>query len=113
MNNNMKIARERLGLTQDEAALELGIPLKTYRNYEQGVREPNGATLVKIARLYNTTVDYLLARDDDPTPNDIRWAAKTTNGISLDDLTEDDIDQVNRFVEFLRQQRKTDEDGNN
>lgn len=58
--DNLKKAREAAGYTQAQAAAKLGISDGTYKNYEQGKREPNGEKLVALARLYNVTTDYLL-----------------------------------------------------
>jgi len=61
----LKLARLKEGLTQKELAGELGIPLKTYKNYEAigiGHATPPLELLVRIAELLNTTTDYLLGR---------------------------------------------------
>lgn len=68
--NNLKKARENKGLTQAQVADKLGISDGTYKNYEQGKREPNNALLVKIADLYGVSTDYLLGREPAPPPAD-------------------------------------------
>ena len=60
---NLKKAREAANLTQVQAAKKLGISDGTYKNYEQGKREPSNKMLVKIANLYNVPTDYLLGRE--------------------------------------------------
>lgn len=60
--NRMQLLREEKGLNMKEAAAQLQLPYTTYRNYEQGLREPNSETLVQIANFYNTSVDYLIGR---------------------------------------------------
>lgn len=65
---NLKKARESTGLTQAQAAEELGISGGTYTNYEQGKREPNNTLLVKIADLFGVTTDYLLGREPEENP---------------------------------------------
>lgn len=67
---NLKKSREFKGLTQNQVAEILGISDGTYKNYEQGKREPNGDMIVKLATLYNVTTDYLLGKDNTP-PNPI------------------------------------------
>lgn len=67
---NLKKSRESKGFTQNQVAKILRISDGTYKNYEQGKREPNGDMIVKLANLYNVTTDYLLGRDDTP-PNPI------------------------------------------
>lgn len=58
-------------MTQKEVADILGIGQSTYKNYECGIREPNGDTIVQLADLFNVTTDYLLGRDTgEPEPLD-------------------------------------------
>ena len=61
-SNRMQLLREEKGLNMKEAAAQLLLPYTTYRNYEQGLREPNSETLVQIAQFYGVSVDYLIGR---------------------------------------------------
>ncbi|HHY53146.1 MAG TPA: helix-turn-helix transcriptional regulator [Clostridiales bacterium] len=53
---------------QKTVAADLGIGLSTFSQYETGKREPDHATLLKIANYFNVTTDYLLGNSDDPNP---------------------------------------------
>lgn len=68
MKNNFKSAREAKGLTQKECADMLGISLRAWQTYEQGVSEPKQDLLCKIADIFNVTLDYLLGRAPAPEP---------------------------------------------
>ena len=68
MKNNFKSAREAKGLTQKECADMLGISLRAWQTYEQGVSEPKQDLLCKIADIFNVTLDYLLGREPAPNP---------------------------------------------
>lgn len=57
---NLKTARKKSGKTQKEVADSLGVGQSTYKNYECGLREPNGDTIVALANLFGVTTDYLL-----------------------------------------------------
>ena len=50
------------GMTQEEVAEALGIPKKTYQNYEYGVREADSDVLCALADLYGITLDELVGR---------------------------------------------------
>ena len=63
MKNNIKQARERHGMQQKECADALGLSLRAWQTYEQGIREPKYSTLCDIANLFNVTTDYLLGRE--------------------------------------------------
>lgn len=67
---NLKRARENAGLTQTQAAQKIGVSDGTYKNYEQGKREPNGETLVAIANYFDVSTDYLLGRPTAQPPTD-------------------------------------------
>ncbi|WP_035711003.1 helix-turn-helix domain-containing protein [Salibacterium aidingense] len=64
----IKYLREHNGLAQKHVAEKLGIKNNTLSGYEAGRREPDASTLNKIAEFYGVSVDYLLGRTDDPTP---------------------------------------------
>ena len=61
--------REDKDLTQQEIADMLFINRRTYAAYENGVNSMTSATLIKIAKIYNVSVDYLLNLTDNPIPN--------------------------------------------
>ena len=61
--DNLKKSREATGLTQAQVADKLGISDGTYKNYEQGKREPNNSLLCRIADIFGVTTDYLLGRE--------------------------------------------------
>lgn len=56
----LKIAREKMGLTQEQVAKQLNIEIGTLSGYELGRRRPNTDILAKIASIYNVSSDYLL-----------------------------------------------------
>ncbi len=50
-------------MTQQAAADKIGCSLKVYSNYERGEREPSIEMLIRIARCFNVTVDFLIEND--------------------------------------------------
>lgn len=58
----LKKFRKAKGMTQDEVASSIGVPRRTYQNYELEVREPDSDILCKLADLYGVTLDELLGR---------------------------------------------------
>lgn len=56
----LKILRKKLGITQARLAKKLGISPSTVGMYEQGRREPDSTMLIKIADLFDVSVDYLI-----------------------------------------------------
>lgn len=58
--NRLKELRQEAGLNMAQAAKALDLVYMTYIHYEKGDRKPPQDTLLKIAKFYNTTIDYIL-----------------------------------------------------
>lgn len=96
-NENLKIARERKGLSQKDIADGIGVAKSTYSLYESGNREPNVQTIKKIADLLNVSADELLGIDDEP-----QTIAAHFDG---DEYTEEELDEIKKFAEFIKSKR--------
>ena len=102
---NLKRARENAGLTQTQAAQKIGVSDGTYKNYEQGKREPNGDKIVTIANAFGVTTDYLLGRPDAKEPADPIDKLMTVDEMEKDLLREWlSLDEASRksFLDVLR-----------
>ena len=60
--------REDADLTQDELVQVLGMPKTTYTNYEQGKREPPFSLIIRLAVMYNVSIDYIAGLTNTPAP---------------------------------------------
>lgn len=60
MVNRLKAVRKKLRIKQGDVCSKLGISIKTLYNYEQGNCDIPSRALMKLAKIYDTTVDYLL-----------------------------------------------------
>ena len=60
--------REDADLTQDELIKLLHMHKTTYTNYEQGKREPPFELIIRLAELYNVSIDYIAWIISDPKP---------------------------------------------
>ena len=65
INTKLKELRLEKGLTQKQVAEQLGISSTCYSGYEQGYREPDLKTLIKICRFFDISSDYLLGLKDE------------------------------------------------
>ena len=52
-----------MGMSQESAALALDISRGSLSHYENGRREPDLETLIKVANLYNLSLDNLVGRE--------------------------------------------------
>lgn len=57
---NLKRLRESKNLTQLEIANIIGVNRTTYTKYETGDSEPNIETLIKLANLFETSIDTII-----------------------------------------------------
>jgi len=61
--NELKTANNFM---QKQVAEGAGIPLRTYRRYENGEREPSASIIVALAKFFRVSTDYLLGLSDSP-----------------------------------------------
>ena len=62
ITSNIKRLRKESGLTQQQVADKVNVSRSAYSQYEMGLKQPTIDTLVKIADLYNCSLDYLVGR---------------------------------------------------
>ena len=87
--------RNKSGLTQNEIASKLGVSGQTILNWENGLYEPKINQLIKLADLFNVSVDYLIERKRSEQ--------------SIDDLCKE-LERIPKedFIEFIRNELKKD-----
>ena len=61
----LKELRKAKGYTQNQVAIYCDITEKAYQNYELQAREPKLDILIRIADLYDVSLDYLTGRADE------------------------------------------------
>ena len=92
--------RKSLGISQAQAAREMGISINALNNYERNVRLPNREAMKKLCDYYNVSYDYLLTGEDgqeeELSPN-TRILLQTLRG-----ATEEEIAQAIKIVEALK-----------
>lgn len=91
----MKALRTSQKMTQQQLAERIGVAKSVVSYYESGDRYPSYDVLIRIARIFHTTTDYLLdiARD---------------NIVDVSDLSPEDIAVVRTVLDALRRKSKTD-----
>lgn len=82
----LKQVRKAHKQTQAQIADYLGIPLRTYQNYEREVNDPDSSVLCKLADYYDVTLDYLLEISDIPNPSKVDTVTLTPLERQLLDL---------------------------
>ena len=71
-NRIITLLRKERGITQKQAAQDLGISQAQLSHYEKGIRECGLAFVVQVADYYDVSCDYLLGRSADRSGQTIR-----------------------------------------
>ena len=93
MGAKLKSLRIENNLTQSQVAKRLGIAVSAVSSYELGVRYPSYPILIKLARLYHVSTDFLLG-------------IKYTEVLDISDMSEDDIAIIKATIAAIRLKHK-------
>lgn len=120
-NQRMKELRGEKNITLEELAKVLNTTKSTLSRYENNLRTPNADFVKQLAKYFNISIDYLLGNSDDRTTlnpkedtpyekisklvkeNEIKTLAAHFDG---EDITDDDVEDIKNFIEFVVQKRK-------
>lgn len=70
--NNLKAARKAKGLTQTEVAQAIGLTQNGYSYWENGKAKIDKDQILKLAALFEVSVDYLLGNTEVPVSSGVR-----------------------------------------
>lgn len=60
MSNRIRELRQEKRITQVELSIELGVTQETISGYEHGTHNPSLASLLKMADLFDASMDYIM-----------------------------------------------------
>lgn len=95
--DKIKFLREQLGFTQSDLAKKLGITRSSVNAWEMGISVPSTQYVVELAGIFKVSTDYLLGVQD-------------TASVSVDGLSETDVQLVNAVINHLRQKNNATEE---
>ena len=78
---NLKLLRKQINKTQLEIANYLNISVQSYCNYEKEQRQPTPDMLIRIADYFNVSIDYLLGRTKNTSPEYVSKKASEIESI--------------------------------
>jgi transcriptional regulator with XRE-family HTH domain len=99
VGQRLRLARETLGLTQEDVASALGIPRTSVISMEAGKRKVTALELRRLARLYRRSVAWILGEE----PEEAGQASADDQALfrATSELSPEDREQVLRFAQFL------------
>lgn len=115
LSERIRELRNEQGLTQAEIAKKIGVTKSAYGFWEQGKNQPDIDTIARLAEIFDVTADYLFGISDikNSTSNysDEKSNLSRTIAAHLDgaELSKADIDDIARFIEFVKQKGNSDE----
>lgn len=98
--SKLKERAAELGISNAEAARRSGLSERRYAHYVSGVREPDLATLVRIAHTLGTTPDILLGVAERP-PGDLRHAMIDRASTTMMTLPNEVLELITIQIEAL------------
>lgn len=78
MVKNLRLLREEKGLSQQKLADMLNISQQAIFKYEKTANEPDISTLIRLAEIFEVTVDFLIGNSDSRERNVKRDAVMLT-----------------------------------
>lgn len=84
LGKKIKELRVKEGLSQERFAQEIGFSQAAISAWENSSREPGAFALIKLAKFFNTTVDYLLNGTTKKAPAASQLEEKTAQAICPD-----------------------------
>ncbi|MFP7234184.1 helix-turn-helix transcriptional regulator [Bacillus subtilis] len=112
-NETLKKLRREKNLSQKELGNKLGLAESTIGMYEQGKRQPDYETLLKIADFFEVTLDFLLGNPKDASSVKEKEAAYIISDPDLQiafkdasDFSEEARRQAIDFIEYLKEKEK-------
>lgn len=94
--------RKDHGMTQAELAEKLSFSPLTISTYERGRSVPDDATKVKIAQIFNISLDYLLGLIREPLP----YERDQHTVYCPPEFTPEEIGKVQEYIQFLQYQKE-------
>lgn len=93
MGEKLKSLRIEKKLTQKQVADRIGLAISAVSSYESGTRYPSYDVLVKLARIFHVTTDYLLGVTE-------------TRNLDVTGLNDNEIELISQLVDTIRQKEK-------
>ena len=92
MGEKLKSLRIEKKLTQKQIADRIGLAISAVSSYESGTRYPSYDVLVKLARIFHVSTDYLLGMTN-------------IRNIDVTGLSDNEIELVSQLVDMLRNKK--------
>ena len=101
--NRIKELRIEKGLLQSDVAKYINKSERMVGFYENGKRDPNTDTLIKLSELLDASVDYILGKSDIRNPEEIKKVPfANASGLDTTGLDEEDLKELQKQVDYIK-----------
>lgn len=104
--NRLKTAMRIRNMKAVELSNITGIAKSSLSDYINGKYEAKQDGVFLLAKALNVSEAWLMGADVPMERDDFRFASH--NGIDVNGLTEEDIKEINNFVDYIRNKKKED-----
>ena len=104
LGERLRLAREYVGLKQEDVARHLGIPRSALSHMEAGQRKVDALELTRMARLYQRPISWFTGEEASTPvelPEEVAHVARAAASLSSQDRQE-----LARFADFLKSRAK-------
>ena len=103
----LKTLRKQVKLTQAQIAEKLDISQQAYASWERGIKKPTQENLVKLSKILNVSVDYLLGNTENKQTSDVLENIELLFRMNSKGLTEEEKEIFKKeLIEFMDKRRK-------
>ncbi len=105
----LKDLRKKRGWSQGQLAQKIGADLQRISKYERGVIWPTMELTVKMAKVFDVSVDFLIRDDKTAAVSKIKNQKLLNKLEAINNLPEDDQETVISFLDAFIKRRKFEE----
>lgn len=103
LGERLRVAREYVGLKQEDVARHLTIPRSALSHIEAGQRKVDALELTRMAKLYQRPLSWFTGEEvSSELPEDVAHVARAAASLSSQDRQE-----LARFADFLKSRAQT------
>ena len=102
--------RKEAQLSQDDVSKVIGLTKSAYGYYESGRNTPTVDNLVKLAKFYDVTTDYLMGQTDNKLGYGQYIQAASTPLGDITKLSKEDLDEINAIIEYKIRRHRSQSD---
>ncbi|WP_231884743.1 MULTISPECIES: helix-turn-helix transcriptional regulator [Paenibacillus] len=105
IKDNIKILRERYGLTQQELAEIAGVTNKAVSAWESGLSEPRMGAIEKIARRFGIKKSHII-EEGGMDSDDIKASRFIAAQLENEYYTEEEMKEILEYAKYIKSKRK-------